>query len=483
VLGTAASCGHGNDGSAQYLTREDLLDPTTCQSCHADHFREWSGSMHAYASDDPVFVAMNARGQRETGGALGNFCVNCHAPMAVREQMTSDGLNLAQVPRKLKGVTCFFCHAVDSVTGVHNDPLQLANDIAMRGPFGNSVQNTAHPSRYSKLHDRDQAASAQLCGACHDIVTGHGAAIERTYEEWQATVFSQPLGGSTCGQCHMYQSRDPVPIAQAPGVFPRSYHAHDFPGVDLALTPFPESDALKRRVQAFLNTAIQSALCVGEGTAGIHVILENVGAGHSWPSGAAQDRRAWVEVIAYSAGNVVYQSGVVPDGTAPTNTNDPDLWLLRDCMLDDQNNPVPMFWQAANPSESYLLPGQITFNQTDPAYYRTHLFQPFPRKTLLTVAPDRVTMRVRLQPVGLDVIDDLAASAPADAEGGPGDLSSVRTAIPTFDIGTAPLVEWTPATGKPGYDVGVQRFTCVTSTGLNFQADKVPVPPHVHCQP
>ena len=31
--------------------------------------------MHAYASDDPVFQAMNKRAQRETNGALGDFCV------------------------------------------------------------------------------------------------------------------------------------------------------------------------------------------------------------------------------------------------------------------------------------------------------------------------------------------------------------------------------------------------------------------------
>ena len=64
-----AACG----GEPTYLTREELLDPQACQKCHPDHFTDWSGSMHAYASDDPLFVAMNRRGQRETGGALGTF--------------------------------------------------------------------------------------------------------------------------------------------------------------------------------------------------------------------------------------------------------------------------------------------------------------------------------------------------------------------------------------------------------------------------
>src|SRR5262245_36528104 len=82
-------CGGGGGGGPS-KTREELVDSRTCMECHEDHYREWSGSMHAYASDDPVFLAMNARGQRETDGELGDFCVQCHAPMALREGATTD---------------------------------------------------------------------------------------------------------------------------------------------------------------------------------------------------------------------------------------------------------------------------------------------------------------------------------------------------------------------------------------------------------
>jgi hypothetical protein len=475
AVAAQVSCGGGTGNEQHYASRTALLDPTQCRLCHADHYREWSGSMHAYASDDPVFLAMNARGQRETGGMLGDFCVKCHAPMAVREHATSDGLNLATVPAQLKGVTCFFCHTVDSVAGAHDDPLHIAADVAMRGPFANAIPNAAHPAAYSVLHDRSQVQSATLCGACHDIVNSHGAAIERTFREWQGTVFSETPGGATCGQCHMRQSDTLKPVAQVPGAPFRRYHGHDFPGVDLALTSLPEQATQKQSVQAFLDTTIQSALCIGAGTSGIHVILDNVAAGHGWPSGAAQDRRAWVEVIAYSAGTIVYQSGVVPDGMTPTAIGDPDLWLLRDCMLDGQNQPVPMFWQAANPSESHVLPGQITYNQLDPAYYATHVFRAFPRRSSLGSAPDRVTMRVRLQAVGLDVMDDLIASGDLDP--------SVRASIPTFDLGSNALVEWTPEKAQPGYVESGTLFTCVTGTNMNFRASRTPASASVHCDP
>ena len=104
------ACGNDSADSASKFafTRAELLDPQSCSACHSEQYRDWSGSMHAYASDDPLFLAMNQRGQREA--QLADFCVKCHAPMATREGQTSDGLNLPSLPTPLKGVTCFFCH-------------------------------------------------------------------------------------------------------------------------------------------------------------------------------------------------------------------------------------------------------------------------------------------------------------------------------------------------------------------------------------
>jgi hypothetical protein len=66
-------CGGGGGGAPARLTTAELKDPSTCQTCHPAQFAQWSRSMHAYASDDPVFIAMNKRGQRETGGGAGRF--------------------------------------------------------------------------------------------------------------------------------------------------------------------------------------------------------------------------------------------------------------------------------------------------------------------------------------------------------------------------------------------------------------------------
>src|SRR5262245_44004986 len=283
-----AACGDGTSPTVS-LTREMLLDPEACQSCHPAAYQEWSGSMHAYAAEDPVFRAMNQRGQRETGGALGDFCVKCHAPMAVREGATTDGLNLDDVPKKLKGVTCYFCHAAEKVEGTHNNPITLAADDSLFGPFDDPVSGTPHKGIYSRLLDGATVQSAAMCGSCHDIQNLQGAHVERTFQEWQETLFSTLPNGQGCASsCHMKTSDGPASTVSSKV---RKLHAHDFPAVDLAVTPFPESDAQRMQAQQLLDDVIQPTLCFNDLTRRMELTLENATAGHGWPSRASPDRR------------------------------------------------------------------------------------------------------------------------------------------------------------------------------------------------
>lgn len=480
VLGACGDDKAPGHAATTHLDRDTLMDPETCATCHPNQFAEWSSSMHAYASDDPLFLAMNARGQREAN--IGSFCVNCHAPLAVRTGATTDGLNLADLPAKLKGVSCFFCHTVSEVTGSHDNPLTLAADTTMRGEYTDPVANTAHASTPSNLHDRDRLESATLCGACHDIVNGHGAHIERTFAEWKDTVFSQPAVGETCGQCHMDESKSLEPAADAPGVFARRTHSHAFPGVDVPLTGTPSGD-LQNAVQAFLDTALQSAVCVrGAGAVtDLRVILDNVAAGHAFPSGSAQDRRAWVKVAAYSGKARIYSSGDVPDGTSVTELADPDVWSIRDCLLDENAAPTHMFWDAAS-YESNLLPGQATFDQTDPRYYQSHVVQKYPRDPngFLSAYPDRVTVSLALAPFGLDVFDDLVASGDlvdTDAY----TVAELRDKLAAYTLGSE--LEWTPDTAAKSFVVDGLPMSCKSDTALNFMADTVPAQNHTLCAP
>jgi hypothetical protein len=421
------------------LTRAQLLDPLQCKSCHPKHYREWASSMHAYASEDPVFVAMNKRGQRETSGALGDFCVRCHAPMAVREKVTSDGLNLDNVPAELKGVTCYFCHNATSAEQPFNNHLALADDTTMRAGIRDPVPSTAHGSAYSGFHDRNQAASASMCGSCHDVVNTHGVLIERTFQEYQESLFGKPGPGfDTCAGCHMPGRPGRAAEVVDVNTPARTVHEHLWPGVDVALTPFPDREAQRLAVECALGLNARF-YAITLSPLGELVVKVETSAGHHQPSGTAQDRRLWLEVIAYDeAGTVLFQSGVINDGELEerevgTAGYDPQLAIFRDWMYDARGEPTHMFWEAA-PSPLYptgfaslTLPAALapaTAHTLDARY-----------QLLEAARVHHIHLSLRMRPIGIDVLSDLVASGDLDP--------AVLAAQPTFALRGA-SVEWRP---------------------------------------
>jgi hypothetical protein len=502
----------GRDLPKPTYTIEQLKDPDTCNGCHKRHYQEWSGSMHAYAAEDPLFLAMNERGQREAG--IGNFCVQCHAPMAVAavpEGTVVDSAMLKALPKSQRGVTCYFCHSIDAVGGTHNNPLHLANDGVMRGRFTDAVPNEAHASAYSELLDGTQLASAKACGSCHDIVNDKGAHIERTFEEWQDTVFSAPKG-RTCAQCHAKESPQLEVIADGPkvqGVFGRLGHAHTMAAVDRALTPFPEMEAQSDAIWSELNSPpeLQTALCVtnlSPTETRIAVLVDNLQAGHRWPSGAAQDRQLWFEVTAYAGGTQIYQSGAVTDGKDPDITGDEDLWLMRDCMFDEKGKETHLFWETSS-YESNTLPGQFTADPMDERYYQTHLSRAFPvtgSGKKITTMPDRVTLKVWLQVFPYKVFDELTPEMnrlgfdDAQVREMRAKLAPVQVTT-DFETGTDGVLEWTPEVAMEQASKGSffdgaglipalpkgSFVRCVTRTSMKIRVQNILAPVRKMCRP
>lgn len=430
----AASCSSSPDdvAPARTLTREELLAPETCQTCHAEHYREWARSMHAYAGTDPVFHAMNRRMVRQLGPGSADFCIKCHAPMAVRLGLTKDGLDVGDAPPWALGVTCVFCHTVDAVQGTHSAQLTIAADGVLRGAIRDPSPRSPHGSSYSPLHDRERRDSASLCGTCHDIVTPSGVKIERTHEEWLGSLYSKP-GGLTCGQCHMPARQ--APAADMDGMPVRTVHDHAMPGVDVALTAFNDVPTARAEVQALLDHTLIAKLCVkpAGGGAAAEVTLDNAFAGHAFPSGAVQDRRAWVELRAFRRGTEVFRSGVVRDSEAVAALADPNLWLMTEKIFDAQGKATHDFWLTAR-YESELLPAAKTNDPRSPDFIhsvtRTYLIPGAP--------PDRVTMKVRIRPIDHDVLDHLAEAGELSRDHG--------LPIPTFDLAST-VKEWTDSSG------------------------------------
>ncbi len=424
----------GCTGTEQ-MTYEQALDPEQCASCHPDHVRQWSGSMHAFAADDPLFRAMNARGQRETNGELGDFCVQCHAPLALDQGLTTDGMNLADVPKHLRGVTCAYCHLTEAVEGEHNNPLRLSADAVMRGAF-EAADGAAHESAVSPLHDRSNPESSRLCGACHDIVTPKGVHLEQTFAEWKGSLFAHdtPAELQTCGRCHMPGS-DGV-AADVPGVPLRRITDHKMVGVDVATIDWPEKEAQRAAIQDMLDPTVYARLCISRVPGGtqVDVDLENFAAGHAFPSGATIDRRVWVELRATLGAREIFSVGRIPEGVAVATATTGDIWKIYDVAYDAQDEVAHMFWDVER-VEKGLLPVPTALVPTDPEYTDPHVV----RSYRFDGVADRIEMNIHIRPVGLDVVDDLVASGDLDP--------AYRDQVPTFTLGAANVV-WTVDDGE-----------------------------------
>jgi hypothetical protein len=214
-------------------------DPGACQSCHPSHVEEWSASAHAYASEDPVFRALNRLGQEETNGVLGDFCIRCHAPLATRAGTTTNGLELAELEPRDRGVSCAFCHRVSDVPGHANGELTLDEGGPFRAGIADPQKTTFHDAVASPYVGGDAAKTSRMCGACHDVVLTRAFApsdlpLERTYAEWQDSVFAPAPGraGLGCSGCHL-PVVDTGPVALVPGAPVRSRHGHGFFGVEV----------------------------------------------------------------------------------------------------------------------------------------------------------------------------------------------------------------------------------------------------------
>lgn len=450
------------------LSVEDLQNPETCKECHPKHYEQWSGSMHAYAAEDPVFIAMNKRGQRDTNGELGDFCIECHAPMALRMGLTSGATyDPSVLPPEAKGVTCYFCHNVEQVTGEHSAPIVLAMDQTMRGGVKNPVESPAHHSKYDPMMDGETSKSV-ICGSCHDLVLPNGVHLERSFAEWKETIFAQTDAAAflpqTCSSCHMFPSDEP--IADKPGLDVPSrrngFHEHMWPAVDLALTPFPQMAEQEAAVLRDLRPAIAiKGIKPGnttEAPGGICLLpdsrltvrIDSFSVGHMFPSGAAQDRRVWLQVQVFDAdGNLIYERGNVPDGVDPEETSDPTL--TTDCTNNlpscgtffdrtykADGTPAHFFWEVET-VQSRLIRPAVTLDPNSAAYDHSTTVE-YQLGPAIAGQADRIEARIFMRPLPFAMLRDLEESGDLDP--------AIKTRVKTLPVGEPSI--WTRATAGTG---------------------------------
>jgi len=194
-----------------------------CEACHEDIAREWRGSLHHGAWDDPVF---------QTAYAIEPiaFCRGCHAPEADPAHVPGEGA------RRL-GVGCVTCHVeAGEITGV-------------RGRAAGAVHAVRGDARL---------ATQAACEPCHqfEFPAPQRAPMQGTADEHRASRHA----GESCQRCHM------APVAGSNG---KPHRSHDF-------RVLGDSEKLRSAV---------TARAARDGDRAVTVSLSAARIGHAFPTG------------------------------------------------------------------------------------------------------------------------------------------------------------------------------------------------------
>ena len=354
--------------TASLLPSEAYPAPQTCARCHKGIHDNWEDSMHAVSATDEWYLRVKDLLAFEEGEPAVRLCAGCHAPVAL---MTGEvGLYNQESAASKQGVSCSFCHTVESVHGGNGGWVSNPGRVRMyRGGdylAEEGVENAAHLVMASPgVHKADMMRplyrDSAMCMSCHQFEL-NGVKLQSTYEEWQTSEYAAE--GVTCQSCHFTPGAGPkVPD---PGHLVESYPErdhilrHTLSGASTVAAPRWEKNVETLRETVELEANLDENK--------LEVTVHNRKAGHHLPTGVGDMRQMWLEVVAYDAQeNEVYSSGKLdPAGYLPD-----EAALFHQVLGDAQGNPIVRhdIWRVAQVLEDTRIPakGSVTSSFDLPA--------------------------------------------------------------------------------------------------------------------
>lgn len=362
LFGAASVAQVGADATAEY----EYQLPRLCGACHPDHYKQWQHSLHALSHSEPLYDLYFIKACTDTDQAIQEFCARCHTPVGVLDgeipypkPVTKLG-DTAVSPTASTGVQCDFCHTISGYTELNNAAYIVDRSKTKRGPYGDS-ESPFHGVAYSELFTQ-----SELCGVCHNVVhPGNGIVLESTYDEWKASPYAAE--GVGCRDCHL--TRGMAGPQKQPGLAaiggPQREHVseHYFVGPTLLYADRPGAEELRSRSEQLLRQA--ATLEIGDIEAdadglAIPVLVTNVGAGHSIPTGITELRQVWLEVVVTDAtGQVVLHSGALDEA----GEIEPGAVVYTTIVKDATGTPTTRFWNTVEKASDYRVPPRETMRE------------------------------------------------------------------------------------------------------------------------
>jgi hypothetical protein len=276
---------------------EDYWPTSMCRGCHDKIVAQHLASSHEMSFTNPVFLAQYQKdllpkaAKNSSLLAESKECIACHEPITYAKKGPKI-ITISDINPNMNGVTCDVCH---TITGFRAPKPQNGNYImapseTKLGPF--KGQGDWH-HQYSELQTR-----SEICAVCHEAVNQHGFQIKATFTEWLESDFARQ--DVHCQDCHMnvdgfltagkprYSSGKAANMSIGSSPERVRLYTHQFPGAHS-----------KTQVEGALELKIEAASMDSDRRIAIDITVDNTRTGHSMPSGSADLRLLWLEVIAH----------------------------------------------------------------------------------------------------------------------------------------------------------------------------------------
>ncbi len=290
-----------------------------CGSCHKDILLKWAHSIHALAYTDRVFRQALLEAYYYSEGEAAQRCLRCHSPTAAE---TGDYQGKQDLT--LEGVTCDYCHSIDSLDEDAHGTLQAKIDhTKLHGPFDHPTP-PAH-----KTAQRDYFSKSEICAVCHDYINDDGTVVFATYAEWRASKYAEE--GKQCQDCHMPRLARARPTQSGGKVF----NDHDLQG-----------GHSQTQIKKAIGARVEEVQRDGDRVR-VVVAVENIGAGHSVPTGLPS-RMLVLTVTAQQRGRTIFSRETI----------------YQRVMLGDDHRVLKQDWEIKLLSKSVLRDNRIRAGET-----------------------------------------------------------------------------------------------------------------------
>ena len=300
------------------------------------------------------------------GRVKSRWCASCHDPVLLFSGRMTEEIDIGSVQAQA-GLTCLACHGIHDIpdnTGngnyvwndVHDDSYILSD--AKGGTSGARVHDlylNANPERHRSDMLKLFFRKSGFCATCHKVSLDRPVNDYRwlrgqnEFDAWHssgvalnaARTFYLPGVRRECQDCHM-----PMVEAELPDVAAENgrIRSHFFGAANTALPFLRGDEEAIREIEANLSdrklrvhfggvvTGEAELVLFDAGTPiGIepvgdalemHVVVRNLGVGHTFPGGTNDSNEAWIEVVLFDeGGEVLADVGARrPDGRIERNT-------------------------------------------------------------------------------------------------------------------------------------------------------------------